>query len=108
MIWAPLILLVQDLIIEAIGGLPGRGERHPDEQDKLEGIVEGWRPISVAVTLCAMERLTEPVDSIDGALKNREEGEHHPVLCRPIISLMSRRALENPGNRHSRSTTITR
>lgn len=43
--------------------LPGLRERHPQNEDKLEGIVEG-----------------KPVDSIHSALKDGQKGIDNPVL----------------------------
>lgn len=50
---------------DEIGTLEGR-ERKPEEEDELEGIVEG-----------------EPVDDADEALDNGEERENDPV-CKPL------------------------
>jgi hypothetical protein len=47
-------------------GAIGHGKGHPQDQDKLEDVVE-----------------REPVDSIDDALKDGEEGVDHPV-CQPL------------------------
>lgn len=51
-----------------MGNLPEDGQRQPQEEDKLEDEVEG-----------------EPVDNVDEALQNGEEGEDDPVL-RAIVS----------------------
>lgn len=46
-------------------------QRHPNDQDKLEGVVEG-----------------EPVDGVDRGLDNRQEGVDDPVLLRVAISIL--------------------
>lgn len=43
--------------------LPSLGKSHPEDQDELEGVVEG-----------------EPVDGVDRRLDHSEEGVSHPVL----------------------------
>jgi hypothetical protein len=58
----------------------GHGKSHPEDKDELEDIVEGYRPVSDS-TEEGFVGLTEPVDSIDQALKNVQEGIDNPVLC---------------------------
>ena len=56
------------LVIALSGGvqrayLPSLGKCHPEDEHKLEDVVEG-----------------EPVDSVDGRLKDSQEGVGDPVL----------------------------
>jgi len=44
------------------GGTTGLRQSHPDEEDKLEGVVEG-----------------EPVDGVDSTLEDGQEGESDPI-----------------------------
>lgn len=64
-IWAPLSAHSQPKPGSVIGvwHLPGLREGHPQDEDKFEGVVEG-----------------EPVNSVHSALKDGQEGIHHPVL----------------------------
>jgi hypothetical protein len=69
--WAPLekearLAIGPQIEIEELSweiDLLGLGERHPQDKDELEGVVEG-----------------EPVDSVDGGLKNGQESVDNPVL----------------------------
>lgn len=66
------------------GILPGLGQSHPEDQDKLEDVVEGWG-LKLADTLKAKRASiprTEPISGIDGALNNSEEGKDNPVLSK--------------------------
>lgn len=43
--------------------IPGLGKAHPEDKDEFECVVE-W----------------EPIHSVDGALKDRQEGVDNPIL----------------------------
>ena len=71
MIWAPLIDIVS---IALYGGvkrayLPSLGKCHPEDEHKLEDVVEG-----------------EPVDGVDGRLNDGQEGVGDPVLVAHFVS----------------------
>ena len=71
MIWAPLI----DIVSIALHGgverayLPSLGKCHPEDEHKLEDVVEG-----------------EPVDGVDGRLNDSQEGVGDPVLQAQFVS----------------------
>lgn len=56
------------------------GESHPEDEDELEGVVEGYWSQSCAARDDS-GALTEPVAGADGALENGQEGKCYPVLC---------------------------
>jgi hypothetical protein len=59
----------------------GDGKGHPEDQHELEGVVEGYHGLAAKYRMIGPQ-LTEPVDSIDKALKDIEEGVCHPILHR--------------------------
>ena len=66
MIWAPLFQIVSTRCCELVedrSSLPSLGKCHPEDEHKLEDVVEG-----------------EPVDSVDGRLNDGQEGIGDPVL----------------------------
>ena len=62
------------------GNLRGRGEGHPEDQDKLEGVVKG-----------------EPVNGVNGALENTGKGS---------VQLLGLSELLAPGGPHLRQERI--
>jgi hypothetical protein len=57
--------ILYNLIMEESSDLLEGRKRKPKEKDKLENKVEG-----------------KPVDNVDEALQDGEEGKHHPVLIK--------------------------
>lgn len=71
-------------------GAVGHGKGHPQNEDELEDVVEGCEsqyPNSQGKW--SFRSHTEPVDSIDHALKNGEEGIDDPVLFKKSILSMT-------------------
>lgn len=64
--------------------LPEDGERQPQKENKLEDKVEG-----------------EPINNVDEALHDSEEGENDPVLCARVSCL----DLMSWEREHAQSTT---
>ena len=58
----------------------GHWERHPEDKDELEDVVEGLQSVSQHLGVKFWEKLTEPVNGINQALNNGEKGIYNPVL----------------------------
>jgi len=57
------------------------GKRHPENEHKLEGVVESYRELAIVAGVASAER-TEPVDSTNSTLEDSQEGKGYPILNR--------------------------
>lgn len=61
------------------GIIPSLRKSHPQDEDKLESVVEGCSTLE-ASQAGTRDRHTEPVNSVYGTLKYGQKGIDHPVL----------------------------
>ena len=60
--------------------IPSLRKGHPENKDKLEGVVEGCKKSVTELITYALLEHTEPIHSINRTFEDGQEGVGHPVL----------------------------
>lgn len=67
-------------------GTAGLRERHPKDENELEGVVEGLRWSAQVGRAITVAQLTEPVHSIDHAFNDGQECVDDPILKKGLLA----------------------